>query len=192
MIDILDTHKIILASKSPRRKEIMTLARIPFTLIESDWEETYDSEMDVYQVPQYLSYQKADSVKVQISEKDILISADTVVIKNGQLIGKPIDKSEAENTLRDLSGDTHDVITGVTIMSYDKTINISCKSVVHFMSMTDDEISFYIKEYHPFDKAGSYGIQDWVGLCKIKSIEGSYHNIMGLPIHMVYSILSSW
>jgi len=192
MLDILKGQTLLLASKSPRRKELLEKAQIPFTQISANWEENYDPKMNAYEVPQYLSYHKAEHIKDQLKRNEILLTADTIVIQNNQVLGKPKDRNEAFLTIQSLSDDTHDVVTGITLMSLDKTVNASCFSSVDMMSLSNNEIYNYIDQYEPYDKAGSYGIQDWIGICKIRSIQGSYHNIMGLPVHLVQNILSVW
>ncbi|MEE9372765.1 MAG: Maf family nucleotide pyrophosphatase [Saprospiraceae bacterium] len=192
MIDLLYKKKLLLASKSPRRSDLLKAANIPFKVITCDWDETFDDGIDVKQVPQYLSYHKALHVRDQLKEDQIILTADTVVIMGNRLLGKPTNKKDAISTLTTLSDASHDVITGITVMSTNKTVNASCTSTVTFGKLLKSEINDYVTEYNPFDKAGSYGIQDWIGICKIKSIKGSYHNIMGLPTHIVYQILKVW
>lgn len=192
MIDILNKNNLLLASKSPRRSELLRNAGIPFTIIKCDWDEDYDEDMDVTKVPQFLSYHKALHVRDELNQNDIILTADTVVIKDGKLLGKPKNRKEALETIENLSNTSHQVITGITVMSTDKTVNASSTSDVHFDPLSNAEIESYVDECKPYDKAGSYGIQDWIGICKIKSISGSYHNIMGLPTHMVYAILKAW
>ncbi len=192
MNDILGTSQLLLASKSPRRSTLLESAGIPFKVIKCDWDEVYDPEMSVHSIPQFLAYQKALFVKDQLSKNNIILTADTVVVQNGKLLGKPEDKGDAIKTLTSLSNKSHTVITGTTFMSDSKIINTSCSSTVEFCELSNKEIMNYVEEDAPFDKAGSYGIQDWIGICKIKSIKGSYHNVMGLPTHIVYSVLKSW
>jgi septum formation protein len=192
MNDLLGANELLLASKSPRRSDLLKSIGIPFTTISCEWDEEFDSSMDIHAVPQFLAYVKALYVKDQIKDGQIVLTADTVVIQDGRVLGKPKDKEDAERTLHHLSNNTHKVITGTTFMSKSKTVNTSCMSVVDFMEISNDEIEQYIEEFKPFDKAGSYGIQDWIGICKIKSIKGSYHNIMGLPTHIVYEVLKAW
>jgi len=192
MHNILKSYELLLASKSPRRRELMDGTRIPYQLIECDWDEIYDPNMKLKKVPQFLSYQKAQFAGKELKEHQIILAADTVVIKGKKLLGKPKDKNEALKVLKMLSGSKHIVITGITLMSKLKTINASCTSKVKIDKMTETEIEEYIDTFQPFDKAGSYGIQDWIGICKVSEIRGSYHNIMGLPTHLVYKILSIW
>ena len=192
MIELLKGKELLLASKSPRRKELLEKSLIPFTLITADWEESYDPEMSAHDVPQYLSYHKAEHIKDQLKPNQILLTADTVVILENEVVGKPKNREDAIRTIEMLSANTHEVVTGITLMSLEKTVNASCLSVVDFMPLTKSEIESYVDQFEPFDKAGSYGIQDWIGFVKIQSINGSYHNIMGLPTHMVYEILRIW
>ena len=192
MIDILKNFELLLASKSPRRSELLQAAGIPFKLIKCDWNEKYDPKMRIHFVPQYLSYQKALNSSNKLRKDQIILAADTVVIKGKKLIGKPKDKTEAIGVLQALSNKTHKVISGITLMSKIKTVNASCTTKVKIDTLSPEEIEKYIETFQPFDKAGSYGIQDWIGVCKVSSIQGSYHNIMGLPTHLVYKILSIW
>lgn len=192
MLDILGQNELLLASKSPRRKDLLQRARISFELISSDWEEKHDPKMDVRHVPKYLAYNKANAIRSNIKENQILLTADTVVIRKNELLGKPKNEDEARTMLKKLSGKKHHVITGITLMSLAKTVNCSAVTKVQFDHLTNQEIDYYIWHDRPLDKAGAYGIQDWIGVCKIKKIKGNYENVMGLPVHLVYAILSQW
>lgn len=192
MIEILNSHTLLLASKSPRRRHLLKEAGIPFELIESDWPEVYDPKMDLQQVPQFLAYHKALNVKNLLKEKDILLTADTVVIHNNRILGKPKDRQNAINMLSELSDDVHTVVTGITLMSTTKTINAKSVSKVHFDKLSRNEVLNYVDTQDVMDKAGAYAIQGWMGHCKVKHLEGTHPNVMGLPVHLVYSILNSW
>lgn len=186
MIDI----KIALASKSPRRKFLLEEAAFNFRVITQDTDEYYDENMPVSQIAQYLSGLKAKSVLDLIHPDELIIAADTIVISTqNEVLGKPANSDDAAEMLAKLSGTQHDVITGVTLLNPQKETAFSVTSTVDFDVLTPKEISFYIDNYKPYDKAGSYGIQDWIGWCKIKSIRGSYSNIMGLPMNALYNTL---
>jgi septum formation protein len=182
----MHTNQLIyLASGSPRRKELMDAAEIPCKQLNIDVEEIYSKELPVEEVPIYLAKLKAREALKLIS-KGIVITADTVVISHGNILGKPKDADDAAQMLATLSDDQHHVLTGVCLYSNEKKISFSNLSKVYLHPLTESEINQYIKEYQPFDKAGSYGIQEWFGWAKIYRIEGSYANVMGLPIDEVY------
>jgi septum formation protein len=178
--------KIILASKSPRRSHLLELAGIPFEIRIKEVEEIYPDTLPVEEVAPYLAQLKAAALTDTLQADEVLLTADSVVIHNGIIYGKPKDFAEATKVLRTLSGTMHTVITGVCMRSLEKEIAFSAVSQVYFNEITDEEIEYYINTCQPYDKAGAYGIQEWVGLCKIHKIEGTYPNIMGLPIDLVY------
>lgn len=179
--------KIVLASKSPRRKFLLEQADFTFRVVTQDTDESYDPAMDPTQVPAFLSALKAEAVIHEVDEDELIIAADTIVISGDkQVLGKPKDQQDAYRTLEKLADVKHDVITGVTLLTKVKNISFSVVSTVEFDALTSAEIQYYVDKYKPFDKAGSYGIQDWIGWCKIKRIEGSYSNIMGLPMNALY------
>lgn len=166
----------------------MEAAKIPFEILEVDVDEIYPKDLPINEVPEYLARLKAKAA-ASIVKAGILITADTVVIFDNKILGKPKDAIEAKKMIRNLSGKVHIVITGVCIVENGEMQSFSNLSKVTLHDLTDHEIDFYIKEFKPFDKAGSYGIQDWIGWVKIKSIEGSYANVMGLPIDQLYHLL---
>ena len=185
--------KIILASKSPRRKQLLEQAGFTVEVKTKEVEEDFPAEMPVENVAAYLAEKKAMACKDFLqSEDDILLTADSVVILNNKIYGKPADFNDACEILTELSGNTHEVITGVCLMSKKKKKIFSGLSKVHFQPLNHDEIEFYINKYQPYDKAGSYAIQEWIGLCKISKIEGTFSNIMGLPMEEVYRELMEW
>ena len=185
--------KIILASQSPRRHNLLTGIGLDFDIITSlETDESFSDSMNVDEVPVYLAKKKAKTYENFIDEKTILITADTIVSLNGKILNKPKDRSDAENMLKLLSGNSHIVITGVCIKSKQKEICFNAHTTVYFNDLTKDEIDFYIEKYKPFDKAGAYGIQEWIGYIAIKKIEGSYFNVMGLPIQKLYEELSKF
>lgn len=182
---------IILASSSPRRKYLMTEAGFEFTVDKPDIDESFPHDLPVDQVARYLAAKKAEVFRLKITD-EIVVAADTIVLLDGRILNKPLDENEATEMLRALSGKMHRVITGVTIVSREREESFEDTTLVWFKHLTDEEISFYVTHYKPFDKAGAYGAQDWIGMVAIEKIEGSYFNVMGLPIHLVYSHLHSW
>ena len=187
LIDRLKNHRILLASKSPRRRELLKGCGLEFEIAEGrDAEESFSADMPLGEVAEYLSKVKSDAYVDTLRAGDILITADTVVIASGEILGKPRDREDAVRMLRLLSGSSHEVVTGVTLRTLDKERSFSCRSVVRFREMTDVEIEYYIDTYHPYDKAGAYGIQEWIGYVAISGIEGSFYNVMGLPVQMLW------
>jgi septum formation protein len=183
---------IILASQSPRRRQLLQDAGIPFEIRLQDVEENWPPELPVEVVAAYLAEKKAGAMSASLQEGDILLTADSVVILDGKIYNKPEDFEDACRMLRALSGKMHRVITGVCLMSVQKKEVFSEVSNVYFAEMTDAEIEHYVSQYKPYDKAGSYAVQEWVGLCKITRIEGDFYNIMGLPVQAVYARLANW
>lgn len=182
--------KILLASQSPRRKELLSSFGFDFEVVKIDCEEIVPEHIKVGESAAYLSELKANAFRNLIDD-EVLLTADTVVAIDEQFLGKPEDENEAKKMLRLLSGKTHQVYTAITIKTLDKTITETDVADVEFDEISDEEIDFYIKNYKPFDKAGSYGIQEWLGMAKIKNIKGSFYTIMGLPTHLVYHILKN-
>jgi septum formation protein len=188
MLD-LGKKKLILASASPRRKELLAGLDIPFTirLIESD--EEYPDTIALKDVARYLAHKKSEAYMATLDENEIIITCDTTVLKGDVLLNKPHDKQEAKRMLQTLSDSKHEVITGVCIRSKEKEICFESISTVIFNKLDESEIDYYINKYNPMDKAGSYGIQEWIGFIAIEKIEGSYYNIMGMPVHRIYEEL---
>lgn len=182
------SRPLILASNSPRRREIMQNAGFEFTVKVKPTDESFSSEMPVEEVPVYLAKTKAECFKDEI-QNEIILCADTVVIVDGKILNKPANATEAKAMLQLQSGKTHRVITGVCIMTNEETITFSDTTFVTFKELSDSEIDYYIKTCKPFDKAGSYGVQDFIGMIGIPSITGSFYTVMGLPIHLVYENL---
>jgi septum formation protein len=180
--------KILLASQSPRRKELLSGLGFEFEVVKIDCEEIVPEDIAVEASAAYLSELKSNAFR-QLEENEVLLTADTVVAVDNQFLGKPENKEDARKMLKLLSGKTHQVYTGITIKTSDKTITQTDVADVEFDVTTDDEADYYINQYKPFDKAGSYGIQEWLGMAKIKNIKGSFYTIMGLPTHLVYKIL---
>ena len=180
--------KIFLSSNSPRRKELLAGLDIPFEVkVLSGIDESYPEGLGVEEIPQYIAMEKAAAY--DIAEDEIVITADTVVVLGDAILGKPVDESDAKNMLRALSGNTHRVVTGVCITSADKQRKFSVVSEVTFKVLSDTEIDYYVNRYRPFDKAGAYGIQEWIGYVGVTSLKGSYFNVMGLPVQRIYEEL---
>jgi len=179
---------IILASKSPRRKELLELLDLNFTVEAPKVNEVFPESLEVDKVAEYLADLKADAF-TNIPTDTVVITADTVVILDEQILGKPKNKTEATKMLHSLSNRSHKVMTGVCIKSKDKTVSFSNTTKVFFKELTSSEIEYYIENYKPFDKAGSYGIQEWIGAIGITKIEGSYFNVVGLPIQELHKQL---
>jgi septum formation protein len=184
------SQKIYLASKSPRRQELLTLMNLPYELLLKDIDESFPSDLALERVAEYIAEKKAAAFE-PIND-GILITADTVVLIDGEILGKPIDEADAFNMLSKLNGKEHLVITGVTLKSATKIYSFSDTTKVTFSQLTEEQLWFYIKNYQPFDKAGSYGIQDWIGVLGVKSINGSYTNVMGLPTERLYKELNKF
>lgn len=182
---------LILASSSPRRQYLMKEAGFEFTVEKPDVEEDFPSEMPVDQVAKYLASKKAEFFRPQI-HNEIIVTADTVVILENKIMNKPADRKQAIEMLTELSGKTHLVMTGVCILSKEKEESFDDTTEVTFQSLTQKEVEYYVDNYKPFDKAGAYGAQDWIGMVAIQKITGSYFNVMGLPIHKVYQHLKNW
>jgi len=184
-------RKIYLASKSPRRREIIANAGFEYELIDIDVEETYPESLPSEEVAEFLALKKANAVS-EIPKDGILLASDTIVILDNEILGKPLDLEDARRMLHKLSGRKHFVITGVCLRSTDKKLSFSDTSEVHFATLTKKEIDSYVDSPSPHDKAGSYGIQDGLGMVAVTKIVGSYFNIMGLPIHRVYAEVNNW
>lgn len=177
--------KIILASASPRRKELLAGLDLNFEVkVIKDVSESYPEDLRAEEVPQYISREKAAAY--QVAENELLLTADTVVVVNNTILGKPHDAADARRMLRLISGRTHQVVTGVTLTTAKAQKTFGVTTDVTFRQLTDDEIDYYITHYRPFDKAGAYGIQEWIGYVGVTSIHGSYYNVMGLPVQRIY------
>ena len=188
---MIQERKIVLASKSPRRRALLEGLGVEYRVLEYDVDEVYPSSLAVEEVPVYLANLKAAACPELIGSNEVLISADTVVVVDGELIGKPKGVKHAVQMLEKLSGKTHQVITGVCLRTGSQKKEISVTTEVAFNAASLDEILYYIEVFKPFDKAGSYGIQDWWGLSKVSSIKGCYYNVMGLPTSRLYDELKA-
>lgn len=187
---MISNLEIILGSQSPRRRELMAGLDLPFTAITIDADEHYPAELQGGDIPYYISRAKAHAYEGKLKEDQILITADTIVWLDGQMLGKPHDEAEAYSMLRALSGKTHQVFTAVTFVQKGKAMEtVVDKTDVTFCELTDEEIRHYIQKYRPFDKAGAYGVQEWIGYIACTEMKGSYFNVMGFPVHLVYKAL---
>ncbi len=189
---MLEQYQIILGSQSPRRKELLAKLDIPFTCKAINTEEVYPDGLHGAEIPIYLAKLKATAFKPLPDDKTLLITADTIVWLDGQVLGKPHTPAEAQNMLLRLSGKTHQVYTGVCLTSNRKQVTFSVRSDVTFATLETEEIDYYIKKYKPFDKAGAYGIQEWIGCIGVEKINGSYFNVMGLPVQKLYQELRNF
>ena len=178
---------LLLASNSPRRKELLTQLGYQFDIVKIDVDESYPSDLKPHEIAEYVSAKKAKAFDV--NENEILLTSDTIVALDQKILLKPKDENEAFEMIKSLSGKVHQVYTAFTIKTVDSEISKTSKTDVEFSEISDEEINFYIKNYKPFDKAGSYGIQEWLGMTKIKNISGSFYSVMGLPVDLVYEEL---
>ena len=189
LIEKLKNFTIILGSASPRRKQLLTELGIEFSIKTTQKEEKYPENLDGAEIAEFLAKQKAEVISKELTGNYLLITADTIVIQNNEILHKPKDKDEAQIILQNLSGKSHKVISGVCIKSAKKEVVFSSETEVTFNKLSEDEIRFYIENFKPFDKAGSYGIQQWIGYIGIEKIKGSYNNVVGLPTAELYQKL---
>lgn len=193
MLENLKKYNIVLASKSPRRQELMKGIGLEFSVITKDVDESYPSNMSVYDVAPFLSLKKAKAFNdEELPENYMVITADTVVIVDDMILGKPKDEADARGMLGRISGKKHSVITGVTIRTNDKLKTFSVVSKVSFETLDQEEIDYYVNNFRPYDKAGAYGIQEWIGYIGVNHVEGSYFNVMGLPTQKLYKMLKAF
>ena len=193
MLSNLKKYQIILASKSPRRQELLRGMGVDFEILTKETDERFPSDMPLDEVPKYLSLQKSLAFTDEELPADyLLITSDTVVICEGEILGKPKDREDAVRMLQLLSGKTHHVVTGVTVRSAEKTEPFAVRSNVTFAQLDDEEIDYYIEHCKPYDKAGAYGIQEWIGYVGISGLEGSFYNVMGLPTRRLYQCLKGF
>lgn len=193
MLENLNKYEIVLASNSPRRKELLQRMGVNFkvrTLFGID--ESYPDSLRGEDIVCYLSRNKAKAYQSSMAPNELLITADTIVYVDGEVMGKPKNAEQAKEMLHKLSGKTHQVITGVTIVTAKRTENFGVTSQVKFTNITDEEINFYVDNYLPFDKAGAYGIQEWIGIVAVEEIKGSYFNVVGLPVQRLYQKLKTF
>lgn len=181
----MKNYHLVLGSQSPRRKELLAGLGFEFIVKVKDTAEDYPADLKVELVPEYLAQLKANALLAELAEDELLICADTIVLLDGEIIGKPTSVADATEILKKLSGKTHQVITGVFIGSKSQQVTFSDTTLVSFKAIPEADIAYYIEHYQPFDKAGSYGIQEWIGYAFVEKLEGSYANVMGLPTHRV-------
>lgn len=186
----LEKYSVVLASNSPRRRELLSMLGVRFTTrVLNDIDESYPTNLEVEEIASYISMKKADAYRKSMVEDELVITADTIVVCDDEVLGKPVDASDACRMLRMLSGRTHKVITGVTITTKEHSETLKSVTEVDFAQLTDNEIEYYVETYKPFDKAGAYGIQEWIGGIGVTGMRGSYYNVMGLPIQKLYNSL---
>lgn len=191
MLEDLRKYHIILASKSPRRRELLSLLRLPFHILNiGGIDESYPPTMPADEVPLYLSEVKAGAYLPHVDSESLVITADTLVILGDKIMGKPADTEEAVKMLLELSDRTHHVVTGVCIATHEKRSSFSATTKVTFGHISEEEARYYVENYMPLDKAGAYGIQEWIGAVAVEKIDGSFYNVMGLPVHQLYKELS--
>jgi septum formation protein len=187
---VAKNYKIILASNSPRRKELLAGIDVDFEVrVIPDIDESFPSDLPTKEIAEYISRKKAAVYQQQMAEDELIITADTIVVLDSEVMGKPYDEADASRMLHELSGRTHQVITGVTLTTTTRQQSFSVETDVTFKTLSDEEISYYVQRYKPFDKAGAYGIQEWIGHIGVTGLQGSYFNVMGLPVQRIYEAL---
>lgn len=189
---MLKDFKVILASKSPRRRQLLDGLNIPFEVVIHEVDEVFPEGLSLEEIPVYLAKLKAEPFTEEISHDALIITADTIVWVDDMVLGKPLDYEHAAAMLRQLSGKKHIVATGVCLTTKSKQVSFCDTAEVYFKELTDSEIKYYLDNYRPYDKAGSYGVQEWIGYIAITKIEGSYFNVMGLPVQRLYEELQKF
>ncbi len=186
-------YKVILASNSPRRKELLAGLDLQFEVrVLQDIDESYPNDLPTLKIAEFISKKKADAYIGTMAADELVITADTVVILGDEVMGKPHDEADAKRMLGELSGRTHQVATGVTLSTNERQMSFSVVTNVTFKQLTSDEIDYYVHTYRPMDKAGAYGIQEWIGYIGVTALEGSYFNVMGLPVQRIYEALKTF
>lgn len=189
----MNGYRIILASNSPRRKELLAGIGIDFEVrVLQGIDESYPADLPIQDTAEYISRKKAAAYCEQLADDELVITADTIVVLDDEVMGKPADEQEASSMLHKLSGRTHQVITGVTLTTKERQQSFSVLTDVTFKQLSDEEIDYYITHYHPIDKAGAYGIQEWIGYIGVTGLSGSYFNVMGLPVQRIYEALKTY
>jgi len=191
-IDDLNKFRIILGSRSPRRQELLRELGLQFEVVTKDWDESYPAYLTGPEIALCVAEEKAKSFLPEIRGNEVVITADTIVWCGNEVLPKPTDREDALRIIRKISGRTHEVITGVCLLSSAKMVSFQSSTRVTFSELTDEEIVHYISRYKPYDKAGAYGIQEWIGIAACSSIEGSYFNVVGLPVEQVYRELKKF
>lgn len=190
MLDNLKKYKIILASNSPRRRELLSGLGVDYEVkIVPGIDETYPESLNGEEIPVYIAQEKANAYRTSLQPDELVITADTIVYVDGMVLGKPVDEADACRMLRMLSGRTHQVITGVCLTTVDFQKSFASVTEVTFDMLSDEEIGYYVEKYRPMDKAGSYGVQEWIGFVGVTGLKGSYYNVMGLPVQRLYKEL---
>ena len=190
---MMNGYRIILASNSPRRKELLAGIGIDFEVrVLQDIDESYPADLPIQDTAEYISKKKAAAYREQLADDELVITADTIVVVDDEVMGKPADEQDASSMLHKLSGKTHQVITGVTLTTKERQQSFSVLTDVTFKQLSDEEIDYYITHYHPMDKAGAYGIQEWIGYIGVTGLNGSYFNVMGLPVQRIYEALKTY
>ena len=187
---VAKNYKIILASNSPRRKELLAGIDVDFEVrVIQDIDESFPADLPTREIAEYISRKKAAVYQKRMADDELIITADTIVVLDSEVMGKPHDEADASRMLHELSGRTHQVITGVTLTTTTRQLSFSVETDVTFKTLSDEEINYYVQRYKPFDKAGSYGIQEWIGHIGVTGLQGSYFNVMGLPVQRIYEAL---
>lgn len=190
MLDNIRKYEVVLASKSPRRKELLGMLDIPFEIrVKEGIDESYPIDMPAIEVAEFLSRLKGKAYAEDINGNEMVITADTIVILDGKIFGKPKDEEDAVEMLLQLQGRTHTVASGVCVATKEKIVSFTTITDVTFAPLSREEAEWYVKKYRPLDKAGAYGIQEWIGCAAVARIDGSFYNVMGLPVHQLYNIL---
>lgn len=193
MLENLNKYKVVLASNSPRRKELLSGLGIRYEVKTlPDIDESFPEGLNGVEIPAYIARAKADAYRETMCPNELIITADTIVWLDGEVMGKPVDAEDARRMLRALSGQTHQVITGVCLTTVDSQKSFATVTDVTFASLSDEEIDYYVEQYRPMDKAGSYGIQEWIGFVGVERISGSYFNVVGMPIQRLYTELKNF
>lgn len=185
---MIEGYRLLLASGSPRRRALLSELDAETVIVAlHDVDESYPDSLEAEEVAEYVAKKKRDSYDLEtLADRDVLVTADTVVVLDGKVLGKPRDVQEAKRMLKEMSGKTHTVVSGVTLSTRDRSISFSTRTRVTFDSLSDEMIEYYVERYHPLDKAGAYGIQEWIGYVGISGIDGCYYNVMGLPLHDLF------
>ncbi|MDE5794056.1 MAG: Maf family nucleotide pyrophosphatase [Muribaculaceae bacterium] len=192
MLDNIRKYKVVLASKSPRRKELLGMLDIPFEIkVKEGIDESYPEDMPAIEVAEYLSRLKGKAYAADIKENELVITADTIVILDEKIYGKPHSINDAIDMLMQLQGRTHTVASGVCVATKEKIVSFTTLTAVTFAPLSREEASWYVEKYRPLDKAGAYGIQEWIGCAAVATINGSFYNVMGLPVHQLYNVLKN-
>ncbi len=188
-IDFLSNYRIILASRSPRRQELLKEMGIKFDILVKEYNETYPEGLEGEEIARFIAHGKAMTFKDFLADNEIVITADTIVWCNNKVLGKPADREDAIAILKEISANTHDVITAVTLLSVRNEVTFSESTKVTFEQLSEEEICYYVDKYKPYDKAGAYGIQEWIGIIGCSNLQGSYFNVVGLPVQRLYKEL---